>query len=110
MEIYSGIIIICIFLDNNQEKFIASFGDFTEVGVLCDGNEKTIKTIRQYGYTRTNYGWLWNSYTKSYVLQIECADSSVIRLTSEYPFKIYNSYDEIHAKRPYEEIDLDHNY
>ena len=109
VEVYDGNIIICIFLDDNQEKFIASFGNFN-IGNLFENHPKTIKTIKQDEHTNTIVGFIWNSYKKSYKLHIECTDSSVILLDSNYPFKIYNSYDDVHKNTPYDTIDLDHNY
>jgi len=109
LEVYDGNIIICIFLDDNQDKFIASFGHFN-IGTLFDDHTKIIKTINQTEHTNTIVGFLWNSYKKSYKLQIECTDSSVILLESNYPFKIYNSYDDVQKNTPYDTTDLDHNY
>lgn len=109
LEVYDGNIIIRIFLGDNQEKFITSFGNFN-LGTLFEDHTKTIKTINQTEHTNTIVGFLWNSYKKSYKLQIECTDSSVILLDSNYPFKIYNSYDDVHKNTPTDTIDLDHNY
>jgi len=110
LEVYDGNIIIDIYLDDTQKKFIASFGNFN-IGTLFEPNNlKTIKTIKQNEHTETIVGFLWNSYKKSYKLQIECTNSYVIQLDSNYPFKIYNSYDDVHKNTQYDNIDLDHNY
>ena len=107
VNIYDGMIIICIYLDDNQKKYIASFGDFNIENQYKKPNKKTIKTIKQNVHTSISYGFLWNSYKESYQLQIECTDSSVLLLESNYPFKIYNSYDDIHKNTPYHCIDFD---
>ena len=108
LDVYDGKVIICIFLDDNQEKFIASFGNFNIDAI----HRKTIKTIKQNVLTSISYGFIWDSFKESYQLRIECTDSSVILLESNYPFKIYNSYNDIHKNTPYYnmeyyKIDLD---
>jgi len=65
LQVYDGNIIICIFLDDNQEKFIASFGNYN-IGTIFEDHTKTIKTIKQNEQTNTIVGFLWNSYKKSY--------------------------------------------
>ena len=110
LDVYDGKVIICIFLDDNQEKFIASFGDFNIGTQYKKPNTKTIKTIKQNEQTSISYGFIWDSFKKSYQLRIECTDYSVILLESNNPFKIYNSYADVHKNTPTDIIDLDLNY
>jgi len=110
VDTYDGKIIICIFLDDNQKKYIASFGDFNIGTQYKKPNTKTIKTIKQNIHTSISYGFIWNSYKESYKLQIECTDSSVLLLESNCPFKIYNSYEDVHKNTPSHCIDFDYYY
>jgi len=51
------------------------------------------------------YGIVIKNHIK---LQIECTDSSVLLLESNYPFKIYNSYNDVHKNTPLDSDNMWH--
>ena len=113
LSIYYGRMIICIFINQQNSKFIATFGDF-ETGIhFNDHNDtKIIKNIKQHNipYMRDYCCGLLSYICYNYELHITCDDNSKIILNSHMPFKIYDTYDDIHADNPTDYQDFDHNY
>ncbi len=107
---YYGRMIICIFLNKYNNKFIATFGDF-KTGIHFNNytDTKIIKNIKQLKIPYIQYyccGLYSCTYYK-YELHITCNDDNIIILKSDMLFKIF---DNIHEDNPTEETDLDHNY